>query len=100
MADVAVRGAELFSVKLPKASHHNFSLSEDGFDLPGPCDQIVEFASAGHAQCSTHLYEVRPRKDKRGVDLISDACHSVGCGMTRAIMQSATQNFTADRTPL
>jgi hypothetical protein len=21
----------------------------------------------------THLYEVRPRKDKRGVDLISDA---------------------------
>jgi len=22
---------------------------------------------------STHLYEVRPRKDKRGVDLISDA---------------------------
>jgi hypothetical protein len=27
----------------------------------------------GHAQCSTHVYEVRPRKDKRGVDLISDA---------------------------
>ena len=23
--------------------------------------------------CSTHFYEVRPRKDKRGVDLISDA---------------------------
>jgi hypothetical protein len=22
--------------------------------------------------CTTHLYEVRPRKDKRGVDLISD----------------------------
>ena len=73
MADVAVRGAELFSVKLPKASQHNFSLSEDGFDLSGPCDQILEFASAGHAQCSTHLYEVRPRKDKRVVDLISDA---------------------------
>jgi len=26
------------------------------------------------------VYEVRPRKDRRGVDLISDACHSVGCG--------------------
>ena len=25
------------------------------------------------AQPSMHLYEVRPRKDKRGVDLISDA---------------------------
>jgi hypothetical protein len=38
-----------------------------------PCDQILEFASAGHAQCSTHLYQVRPRNDTRGVDLISDA---------------------------
>jgi hypothetical protein len=28
-----------------------------------------------------HVYEVRPRKDKRGVDLISDGCHSAGCGM-------------------
>ncbi len=46
MADVAVRGAELFSVKLPKASQHNFSLSEEGFDLSRPCDQILEFASA------------------------------------------------------
>jgi hypothetical protein len=73
MADVAVRGAELFPVKLPKASHHNFILSEERFDLSRPCDQILEFASAGHAQCSTHLYEVRPRKDHRGVDLISDA---------------------------
>ena len=24
------------------------------------------------AVCSMHVYEVRPRKDKRGVDLISD----------------------------
>ena len=46
MADVAVRGAELFSVKLPKASQHNFILSNDGFDLSRPCDQILEFASA------------------------------------------------------
>src|SRR5258705_4670035 len=73
MADVAVRGAELFSVKLPETSQHNFVLSDDGFDLSRPCDQILEFASAGHAQCSTHAYEVRPRKDRRGVDLISDA---------------------------
>jgi hypothetical protein len=72
MADVAVRGAELFPVKLPKASQHNVSLSKDAFDLSRQCDQILEFTSAGHAQCSPHLYEVRPRKDKRGVDLISD----------------------------
>jgi hypothetical protein len=26
-----------------------------------------------NAQCSTHVYEVRPRKDHRRVDLISDA---------------------------
>ena len=26
-----------------------------------------------NAHCSTHIYEVRPRKDKGGVDLISDA---------------------------
>jgi hypothetical protein len=36
MADVAVRGAELFSVKLPKASQHTLILSEDGFDLSRP----------------------------------------------------------------
>ena len=47
MADVAVRGAELFSIKLPKASQHNFILSENEFDLSRPCDQILEFASAG-----------------------------------------------------
>ena len=33
-----------------------------------------------------HIYEVRPRKDHRGVDLISDIFHSVGCGMTHPIM--------------
>jgi len=28
-----------------------------------------------------HVYEVRPRKDKRGVDLISDVCwHPARCG--------------------
>ena len=30
MADVAVRGAELFSAKLLKVSQHNFILSDDG----------------------------------------------------------------------
>ena len=38
-----------------------------------------------------HVYEVRPRKDKRVVDLISMRCDSVGCGMTRQITQSGTQ---------
>jgi hypothetical protein len=35
-----------------------------------------------------HLYEARPRKDHRGVDLISDALPFGRCGMTRRIMQS------------
>jgi hypothetical protein len=30
-----------------------------------------------------HVHDVRPRKDKRSVNLISDAHHSVGCGMAR-----------------
>jgi len=44
-----------------------------------------------------HIYEVRPRKDHRGVDLIGDALPSVGCGMTRRIMQSATRRTTVDQ---
>jgi hypothetical protein len=46
-----------------------------------------------------HFYEVRPRKDKRGVDLISDALSSVGCGMTDPTLpatQSDTPATTAD----
>jgi hypothetical protein len=31
-------------------------------------------------KAEAHTYEVRPRKDKRGANLISDALHSVGCG--------------------
>ncbi len=27
-----------------------------------------------------HVYEIRPRGDKYGVDLISDVLHSVACG--------------------
>jgi hypothetical protein len=29
--------------------------------------------SPNHAMQQTHVYEVRPRKDRRGFDLISDA---------------------------
>jgi hypothetical protein len=40
---------------------------------------------------SIHVYEVRPRKDKRGVDLIFDALpFGVLCGMasqTQSVMQ-------------
>jgi hypothetical protein len=39
--------------------------------------------------------ELRPRKDKRGVDLISMRCHSVGCGTWKSATQSATRNTTA-----
>ena len=41
-------------------------------------------------QSTMHVYEVHPRKDKRGADLISDVVPLVGCGMTRQIMQPAT----------
>jgi hypothetical protein len=40
-----------------------------------------------------HVYEVRSRKDKRGVDLISMRCHSVGSG-TVIQTQLATQSDT------
>ena len=40
-----------------------------------------------------HVYEVRPRRDKRGIDLISDALPLVGCG-TLNRMQSAMQSGT------
>src|SRR4029077_1614915 len=61
MAYVAVRGAELFSVKLPKASQHNFILSEERFDLSRPCGQIVEFASARPSlRCASTIQIVRP----------------------------------------
>jgi hypothetical protein len=38
----------------------------------GP-NQSLEPTAGRHAMQPTHVYEVRPRKDHRGVDLISDA---------------------------
>jgi hypothetical protein len=40
-----------------------------------------------------HAYEIRSRKDKRGVDPISNALPSIGCG-TATRMQSRTQSTT------
>jgi hypothetical protein len=51
----------------------------------------------------THVYEVRSRKDKRGVDLISDALPSVACGtlnQTQSAMQSTTRSIAAAYTML
>jgi hypothetical protein len=45
------------------------------------------------------LCEVRPRKDKRGVDLISDAL-PFGCGTPKSRTQSATRSFTVDHVTL
>jgi len=45
-----------------------------------------------------HIYQVRPRKDHRGVSLTSDAPPSVGCGttiLTQSGMQSAMRSFSA-----
>jgi hypothetical protein len=44
---------------------------------------------------SQYLYEIRPRKDKHGVDLFSMRCRSVGCGtvsrMTPSGMPSSAE---------
>jgi hypothetical protein len=45
-----------------------------------------------------HIYEVRPRKDKRGVDLISDALPFGACGTLnrmQSAMHSGTPSFAA-----
>jgi hypothetical protein len=44
--------------------------------------------------------EVHPRKDHRGVDLISDALYSAGCGTPSRVMQSITLGFSAAPTML
>ena len=38
----------------------------------GHAEEIRAASAIGIDSVMTHLYEVRPRKDKRGVDLISD----------------------------
>jgi hypothetical protein len=46
----------------------------------------------------THVYEVRPRKDHRGVNLISDALPFGALGtvsLMQSRTQSPTQSFTA-----
>jgi hypothetical protein len=51
-----------------------------------------------HAMQPTHVYEVRPRKDKRGFDLISDVLPFVRSGtasQTQSATQSDTQSFSA-----
>jgi hypothetical protein len=42
-----------------------------------------------------HSYELRPRKDHRGVDLISDALPFGGLWYLEVAMQSATRSSTA-----
>jgi hypothetical protein len=47
---------------------------------------------------STHVYEIRPRADKRGIDLISDVLPYSHCGMpgqTQSAMPSALPSLTA-----
>jgi hypothetical protein len=47
-----------------------------------------------------HVYEIRPRGDKHGVDLISDVLHSIACGTAserQSLMQSTTPSLTAGR---
>jgi hypothetical protein len=46
---------------------------------------------------SMHEYEVRPRKDHRGVDLISDVLPLGRLWYGESAMQSTTRSFTADQ---
>jgi hypothetical protein len=49
---------------------------------------------------SQQAYEIRPRKDRRGVNLICDVLHSVACGTVNQMQsrtQSTTRSFTAVR---
>jgi len=36
-------------------------------------DKLLKSGPPNHTMRPTHVYEIRPRSDKRGVDLISDA---------------------------
>jgi len=50
-----------------------------------------------------HIYEIRSRADKCGVDVISDALPFSPvwyAGQTQSAMQLVTQSFAAVRTPL
>jgi hypothetical protein len=78
VAYVAVRGAELFCVKLPKASQHNFILSDAWYDLSRPCDQILEFASAG-PKCHNGGVPARPDA-KLVIDAIRQVVEAVRGG--------------------
>jgi hypothetical protein len=47
---------------------------------------------------SQHIYEVRPRKDHRGFDLISDALPiGAGSGTSNPITQSTMRSFAVDQ---
>ena len=48
---------------------------------------------------TTHIYEVRLRKDKRGVDLISDGWRLVGCGMANQKEQDRSSPVDNTQTP-
>jgi hypothetical protein len=43
-----------------------------------------------------HVYEVRPRNDKRGVDLISDVLPFGGLWSLNPMMLSNTRSFSVD----
>jgi hypothetical protein len=49
---------------------------------------------------SVHIYEVRPSRDKRGVDLISDALPCGGLWYTEADDAVDTRSFSADHMTL
>ncbi len=71
--------------------------------MPIDCERSDRIFAASNRVVLTrpaHVYEVRPRKDHRGVDLISDALPFGGLwygepNRTQSVMQSATPRIAA-----
>ena len=67
------------------------------------CEIFDAFTGPRMMTSSRHVYKVRPRKDKRGVDLISDALPFGGLWYgepNASATQSATQSIAAAHTML
>src|SRR5439155_21160522 len=56
---------------------------------------LIEIRARVPMTSPQHVYEIRPRKDHRGFDLISDACRLVHCGTPSRITRLGTRSFAA-----
>ena len=68
------------------SNDHRHAPTASAIGAQDASDQNAETLTTMTAIKFVHEYEVRPRKDHRGVDLLSLCCRSVGCGTTRQMM--------------